>query len=91
MVIKWVKEHQVKERKIKLPLIKRVDDVEDILFIGVKNIVLTVVLGGLLNWGNLAGEIGTDHLMEIKVFINDILNNKEAKILLLNILDFKIT
>jgi len=48
-VIKWVKVHRVRVRKIKLPRIKHADDVEDILFIGVKDIVRTVVLGGLLN------------------------------------------
>ena len=49
LVIKWVKVHRVKVKKIKQPLIKHVDDVEDILFIEEKDIVRTVVLGGLLN------------------------------------------
>lgn len=48
-MIKWVKVHRVKVRKIKLPLIKRVDDVENILIIGEKDFVRAVVLEGLLN------------------------------------------
>ena len=91
LVIKWVKVHRVKVRKIKLPLIKRVDDVENILIIGQKDFVRAVVLGGLLNCASPRGGTVTTHLMEIKAFIDDILNNKEAKIFLLNILDFKIT
>ena len=49
LVIKWVKVHRVKVRKIKLPLIKRVDDVVNILIIGEKDFVRVVVSGGPLN------------------------------------------
>ena len=49
LVIKWVKGHRVKVRKIKLPRIKRVDDVANILIIGEKDIVRVVVSEGPLN------------------------------------------
>ena len=49
LVIKWVKVHRVKVRKIKLPVIKRVDDVVNILIIGEKDFVRVVVSGGPLN------------------------------------------
>jgi len=46
---KWEKEHQVKERKIKQPRIKLVDDAGDILIIEGNDIAHIVGLAGRQN------------------------------------------
>ena len=66
----WEKVLQVKEKKIKRPVIKLVEDVGTIHIIVGKDIVRVVVLGGQQNYGSLPGVIGIDLLMEKNLFIN---------------------
>lgn len=67
--MKWEKEHQVKERKIKQLLIKPAEGVESIPIIEEKDFVLAAVSEELPNLDNLVGETVVDLLMEIRVFI----------------------
>jgi hypothetical protein len=67
---KWGKEHQVREKRIKLQLIKLVEDVETTHIIVEKDFVQVVALEELPNYDNLVGEIDTVLLMVIKDFID---------------------
>jgi hypothetical protein len=68
-VIIWERELQVKVKKIKPHRTKHVGDAGIIHIIDVKGIARVVVLVERRNCDNPAGEIDTDHLMEIKVSI----------------------
>ena len=69
-MIKWEKELQVRERRIRQQLIRPVEDAEGILFIGEKDIVLIADLVVLQNWDNQVGVIDIELLMGKKVSID---------------------
>ena len=60
--IKWEKEHQVRERKIKRRAIRLVADVEIIHFTGERDFVLLVVLGIQQSYVNLHGATERERL-----------------------------
>ncbi|TXT63956.1 MAG: hypothetical protein BAJALOKI1v1_640020 [Promethearchaeota archaeon] len=69
MLNRWEREHQVKERKIKLQLTQLVDAVESTRTIEERNIVLAVDLDAPVRCENQVGETEQMHSMEKKDFI----------------------
>lgn len=67
-MIQWVKELQVRVKKIRQHLIKLVGDVENIPIIGVRDSARAVDLEGLPNYANQDGGIDIGPLMVKRVF-----------------------
>jgi len=70
----WEKVLRVKVKRIKLRLIKRVEDVENTHITVVSDIVQVVVLEELLSFVNQVGVIDIALSMEIRASVNKIFN-----------------
>ena len=73
-MIQWVKELQVRVRKIRQHLIKLVGDVVSILIIGVRDSAQVVDLEELPNYANQDGGIDIELLMVKRVFTDNCLS-----------------
>ena len=73
-MIQWVKELQVRVRKIRQHLIKLVGDVVNIPIIGVRDSARVVDLEELPNYANQDGGIDIEPLMVKKVFTDNFIS-----------------